>query len=1213
MRPSTPSHKAVKRLLNLVVTLALASVAWGYTFITNSSTGQPIKWPAGTIPIKIMADNSIALSDGSTKATTIQAAMLDATRGWNNFLGTVQFTAQIQPPGVGGVDHNYINEIFFSSSPYNYGWDSNTLAVTTGWSSGNQRTEADIIFNTAFTWDSYRGASRATSSSGPYDIQRVALHELGHVLGLDHPDQAGQSVIAIMNSVISDIDSLQPDDITGAQSLYGAPLSLPSITGQPGNQTIYVGQNTQFAVSASGNPSPTYQWQRLPAGSGTWANLNDAGAYSGTGSGTLSISSPTAAMNGDQFRCVATNSIGSATSSSATLSVYTATTPSFTTQPTSQTVLVGSSVTFAAAATGFPVPTYQWTKGGVTINGATGSSYTIASVDVGDAGNYAVVATNVAGSVNSNLATLTVNAPPVITSLSPTRQVLNPGQSLHLSVGTTDAGVISYQWVHNGYSIIGANGPTMTKPNLVLSDGGWYVVLVSNSFGTRRSAPIFIAVSPAVTQVTAWGNSAYGVPTGLINAVAISGWLVLKADGTVVDLSSGTYGASPMPVGLTNVVSVSANGHAMVLKADGTVIAWGNDFYGETIVPAGLTNVVAIAAGNYHSLALKSDGTVVAWGESFNGVANVPVGLSGVVAIAAGDSYSLALKADGTVVAWGYDQSGDTLVPAGLNNVISISAGEDHSLALKSDFTVAAWGYDFDGDCSVMTKLTNATAIAAGRYVSLALESNGSVVGAGDNSYGDMNIPPALSNVIAIVGNGGGRMIALRDASGDTMPAITTQPADQTVIEGQNTSFTIVANGGTAPLSYQWRKDGVNISGATSPTLTLADVLPSQAGQYDIVVSDYLGTTTSAPVALTVTKIAIITSISPTRQVLNPGQPLNLSVSASGTGTLSFQWVHNGLPINGATASTFSLPSLSARDGGYYLVNITDDIGIRHSAPFFVIVAPPSGKIVIWGSNYGITIDPGLTDVVAISRTTALKADGTVVSLNGSSIPTGLNNIVAISALLAVKADGTVVQFVSSTVGSIPTGLNNVVAVADGYYFQAALKADGTVVAWGPNVGSISNFAAGLRNIIAIACDGDVLLTLNSDGAVVGWGVNEGLLGIPAGLTNVSAIARSWSNSFALDANGNVVVWGWLGPPWLTNLPSGLIRVTAIAAEYGHALALNVDGTVVAWGTNDFGESNVPTGFAGVFGIAADRDISIALYSSVPIAPAGAIITITVE
>jgi hypothetical protein len=78
------------------------------------------------------------------------------------------------------------------------------------------------LFNSGKTWDSYRGPSRYPTA----DIQRVALHELGHVIGLDDPDeqgQYGQYVDAIMNSIIENRYTLSGDDIAGAQYLYATP------------------------------------------------------------------------------------------------------------------------------------------------------------------------------------------------------------------------------------------------------------------------------------------------------------------------------------------------------------------------------------------------------------------------------------------------------------------------------------------------------------------------------------------------------------------------------------------------------------------------------------------------------------------------------------------------------------------------------------------------------------------------------------------------------------------------------------------------------------------------------------------------------------------------------------------------------------------------------------------------------------------------------
>ncbi|HEV8716790.1 MAG TPA: matrixin family metalloprotease [Candidatus Binatia bacterium] len=88
--------------------------------------------------------------------------------------------------------------------------------------------EADTLFDAGRSWSTYPGPLQRNASGQvtAYDLHRVAIHELGHALGLDHPDTHGQSVAAIMNSRVSDIDDVQPDDIAGVNAIY--PSAAPS-------------------------------------------------------------------------------------------------------------------------------------------------------------------------------------------------------------------------------------------------------------------------------------------------------------------------------------------------------------------------------------------------------------------------------------------------------------------------------------------------------------------------------------------------------------------------------------------------------------------------------------------------------------------------------------------------------------------------------------------------------------------------------------------------------------------------------------------------------------------------------------------------------------------------------------------------------------------------------------------------------------------------
>jgi hypothetical protein len=173
-------------------------------------------WPSAAVPIHIELGASPALTDGCADWSCAAAGALDR---WNLFMGRVQLKAITNSRQANG-ELNGRNELFFANDMYGKTFGSDTLALTTWWYRGDALVEADIGFNQAKRWDSYRGS---TKPGLVYDLRRVALHELGHVLGLGHPSDHGQTVIAMMNGTIGDLDSLTADDVAGIQELYGAP------------------------------------------------------------------------------------------------------------------------------------------------------------------------------------------------------------------------------------------------------------------------------------------------------------------------------------------------------------------------------------------------------------------------------------------------------------------------------------------------------------------------------------------------------------------------------------------------------------------------------------------------------------------------------------------------------------------------------------------------------------------------------------------------------------------------------------------------------------------------------------------------------------------------------------------------------------------------------------------------------------------------------
>ena len=161
-------------------------------------------------------------------------------------------------------------------------------------------------------------------------------------------------------------------------------------------------------------------------------------------------------------------------------------------------------------------------------------------------------------------------------------------------------------------------------------------------------------------------------------------------------------------------------------------------------------------------------------------------------------------------------------------------------------------------------------------------------------------------------------------------PTITTQPLAKTLCSGRSANLKVVASG-TAPLTYQWRKNQHNISGATSSTLALTGVSSSDAANYDCVVTNTCGSATSSAVTVAVNTPPVI-SVQPQSASLCTGAPVTLSVRAPGAIAKSFQWRKNAVNISGATANNFTIFSPQTTDAGNYDCVVTNACGSTTSS-----------------------------------------------------------------------------------------------------------------------------------------------------------------------------------------------------------------------------------------------------------------------------------------
>ncbi len=206
--------------------------------------------------------------------------------------------------------------------------------------------------------------------------------------------------------------SISVSNAAGSASSNAATLtvnSAPSIASQPTNQSVTAGQTATFSVTAAGTAPFTYQWKKNGA------------AISGATSASYTTAVTAVSDNGAQFSAVVTNSVGSISSSTATLTVTSASVaPSIIGQPANQTVTAGQTATFSVTAAGTAPLAYQWMKNGAAIGGAIASVYTTPATQTADnAAQFSVAVSNTAGNATSSAATLTVTAAPVTPPVTP--------------------------------------------------------------------------------------------------------------------------------------------------------------------------------------------------------------------------------------------------------------------------------------------------------------------------------------------------------------------------------------------------------------------------------------------------------------------------------------------------------------------------------------------------------------------------------------------------------------------------------------------------------------------------------------------------------------------------------------------------------------------------------------------------------------------------
>lgn len=791
---------------------------------------------------------------------------------------------------------------------------------------------------------------------------------------------------------------------------------IPVITSPPVTQTTVVGGSAMFSVTAIGDAPLAYQW------------FKDDAIIEGATSSVLTLDSVEASDMGS-YDVVVSNAVGATTSTSGKL-VILGLPPVVNASPVSQTVNAGSNVTFAVTVSGSPTLAYQWRKDATPISGATTATLTLANVQADDIGSYDVVISNSVNVAVSDAAALLVTpAAPVVTG-QPAAQTTTTGGNASFTVLAAGTDPLSYQWRKDGSALVnsgvvsGADTAILSITGVSAVDAGSYDVIVTNTLGFATSSAAALTINAPPPSTVNWD---FG-PSGSATASPSSG---LSADITGGVLTSGNNNGTTVLLTTTSA-SGSYTGASGVNNA-GTAArvgalnqaAGGSAYFEFTLEPSAgkRLSVSGISFG------MRSTGTgpqAFAVYTSLDSFAS-PVATGTVTNDSSwhlyAPTFTAQLGATGAPITFrifGYNGAGSPAANTAnwrLDDLkLSVSAVYPPPVAPFVVYTTPADGTNTVAVTSPITITFNEAVSFTGSWFTITSARNGTMAAAVTGGPTTFTLtPPANFDYtdLVTVTIFGARVVdqasgtihgtANTTFSFDTSdyvppspPTVTTQPVSQSVNAGSAVTLAITASG-TAPFSYQWRKNGTAIVGnssATSATLALANVMPSDNGSYDCLVTNIAGSDVSQAATLVVNLVPPSVTSQPVSQMVTVGGNAVFSVTANGTAPLSYQWRKGGVPlvngsvISGADQATLTLTGVAATDTGAYDVVITNAAGTATSASASLVVSASVPDAIYWDFTLANPIS-GIPADVTGGTVTQGNNNGTTPLLTTTSVSSG--------------------------------------------------------------------------------------------------------------------------------------------------------------------------------------------------------------------------------
>jgi uncharacterized repeat protein (TIGR02543 family) len=486
------------------------------------------------------------------------------------------------------------------------------------------------------------GVQRATSTNGTWtQVGTVAAPTTSYSdMGLPYSTTYYYRVFAYNSAGDSPYSSV------ASYTTPAAPVTntAPKISSQPASQTINVGSSVTFSVSASGTTPMTYQW------------FFNSGKMTGQTSSTLNLSNVQQNQAGN-YSVIVSNVAGTATSSAAVLTVVvpvTNTAPKISTQPASQTVNVGSNVTFSVAASGTAPMTYQWLFNGGNLTGQTSSTLNLSNVQQNQAGNYSVIVSNVAGTATSAAAALSVVSPGSVSSetVKPKLSIMTPKKNEKLSSAT--------------FTVSGKASDNASVTNVYYSLNGskWASASTGNNWANWTAN---VTLTPGANTIQAYAVDSSGnvSETETVNFMYVMK-AILTVNSTVGGKIKPNYNGKSLEVGMNYSMTAKAEKGFAFTNWTGSVTTNGETL--EFTMTSNLTftaNFVDIDAPSLKIESPKSKHSVDSSAFTVTGKAKDNVAVANVYYSLNGSGWASASTADG----WAKWMANVTLTKPGTNTI----------------------------------------------------------------------------------------------------------------------------------------------------------------------------------------------------------------------------------------------------------------------------------------------------------------------------------------------------------------------------------------------------------------------------------------------------------------------------------------------------------------------------------------------------------------